>query len=425
MDVASFLNEELKQIDAKIASAKVNDQIPLTFTFPEMNLVTLSRSAATEKIWFFESKENQLQVLGLGVAQSLSISGAREFLKKTSYHFLFAQCDFEATGEQLSITLPEWTFINKNGKTTLIIRPSQDFCSYSPSNLLFNTEFWESFQSTWTTYEERPEHDEWNLMIKEAHQLFEDQKLKKIVLSRTKIYQYDELIDQLKLFQDVYIDNRSSSHFTLFHQSSPQSGFLSLTPEKLFTIKNNQVETLSLAGSMPRGESEEADGIQENQLITSEKLILEQQTVTAEICERLNEACDNIIVSPLKIMKLPYIFHRQIDITATLKPQQDAFDLISMLHPTPAVGGQPRVAAALHIRQLEKAPRGQYAGPFGIISKEFSEIAVAIRAIKMEDTTLTIYGGAGIVEGSVAEEEWHETGIKMKPFLKVINQSWH
>jgi isochorismate synthase EntC len=58
-----------------------------------------------------------------------------------------------------------------------------------------------------------------------------------------------------------------------------------------------------------------------------------------------------------------------------------------------------------------------------VISKNFSEIVVGIRSALIEGSMITVYGGAGIVAGSIAEEEWIETGTKMRPFIKVINKS--
>jgi menaquinone-specific isochorismate synthase len=97
--------------------------------------------------------------------------------------------------------------------------------------------------------------------------------------------------------------------------------------------------------------------------------------------------------------------------------------LIEKLHPTAAVGGIPHQLAMQKILEIEKEERFLYAAPIGIISKEFSEIVVGIRSGFIKDKNLTIFGGAGIVKGSDAEEEWNETGIKMQPFTKVLNKS--
>ena len=129
----------------------------------------------------------------------------------------------------------------------------------------------------------------------------------------------------------------------------------------------------------------------------------------------------NIIIEELQTMKLSYIQHRSIPIKATLAPGINVLQLVNLLHPTPAVGGLPWDKAKPLIKELEPYSRDSYAAPIGIISKNFSELAVGIRSALIEGSKISIYGGAGIVKGSIAEEEWNETGIKMNPFLKVVN----
>lgn len=421
MDVASFLHEELKKIDAKILATSTIDLRPLTFTFPKLDLISLARAAATERIMYFESKEHTIKVLGLGVSQALGHEAARRMLEDPLTS-LFYLGHFEQNDKLHEIILPEWTFFQRDDITTLTIRASADFQSFSPCNLLFNQDVWESFRPVWISYEEEPEHDEWEKMIERSKQLFNHNILKKIVLSRKKIFKFDESLEHLKFFEDFYLSNKSSSHFTLFHQRSAQSSFLSFTPEKLFSLKGKKLETLALAGSVPRGENDNEDLIRQKELTQSAKLTQEQDAVTEEIVSLLSSVATDVSVSPLKIMKLPYIFHRQKDITAILNDDCDALDLIKLLHPTPAVGGHPRTQALEAIATIEQNMRGPYAAPFGILTKDFSEVAVAIRSVIMDEAMITVFGGAGIVDGSLAEEEWNETGLKMKPFLKVINQ---
>ena len=199
--------------------------------------------------------------------------------------------------------------------------------------------------------------------------------------------------------------------------------FISFTPERLFTLKKNNLETISLAGSTLRGKDEAEDKALEETLNSSDKLIREHAIVTKAILEKLNPVAQKIEVSPLFTMKLPYIQHRQASIKAVLKKNTDVLSLIDILHPTPAVGGIPVDSAKVNILEIEKEKRGYYAAPVGVISKEFTEIAVGIRSALIEGPMITVFGGAGIVAGSVAEEEWIETGTKMQPFTKVINKS--
>ena len=119
-------------------------------------------------------------------------------------------------------------------------------------------------------------------------------------------------------------------------------------------------------------------------------------------------------------MKLPYIQHRLVTISAQLLSHISALELVVLLHPTPAVGGLPWGTAQSKILELEAYKRQSYAAPIGVISLHYSELAVGIRSALIEGSKLTLFGGAGIVKGSIAEEEWQEMGIKMNPFIKVV-----
>lgn len=421
MDLSIFLKEELKKIDSIIAESSFLEPRPLLFSYKALDLIDLIRAAASEKVVYFESKDNDFKFLGLGVSRHFQPEEVRDHLQVNRAP-LFVQGKFETSDKQYEIFLPEWSFIQRGNETKLIIHPSLDFQTLSPSNLLFNTEVWESFLPVWNSYEENPEHDEWVKMIADAQDSFAKAETRKIVLSRSKIYRFDEYLDPLKFFVEFYRANQDNSHFSVFHQTHAHCSFMSFSPEKLFTLKNSIVETLSLAGSIPRGKNAVEDQVLIDQLISTPKLIEEQLSVTEEIKSLLSLVCTDVSVSELKIMHLPYIFHRQKDITGKLKKETDVFHLIDLLHPTPAVGGVPRIRAAEKILEIEKKTRMQYAAPVGIISDDFTEIAVGIRSAILDEMTLTLFGGAGIVPGSIAEEEWNETGTKMKPFLKVINK---
>ena len=416
MSAHSFLNKELTNIDLGVSQKKT------LFSFPEFPLIDLLPFAATEEIFFYESKEEDFTFLGLGKSKILPPSEIDQFIATHPKEHLVYQGLFEE-GQDALVYLPEWCFVKIKGIVTLTVYNSLEYQSPSPSNIIFNHNVWESFVGPWTSYEEKPESDEWSQMISAANHLFSRKTLEKIVLSRKKIFSYDEPIEMLVMFRELYEANKQSSHFSIYHQFHYHKAFISFTPERLFTLKGKNLETISLAGSIARGKDEAHDKILEEELRSSDKLIREHGIVTEEISRRLSPLLWNLEISDLFTMKLPYIQHRQATIKGVLKDDTSALRIISLLHPTPAVGGLPYKEAQDKILEIEKDPRYYYAAPVGVLSQEFSEIAVGIRSALIEEKTITVYGGAGIVPGSEAEEEWIETGVKMQPFIKVINKS--
>lgn len=417
MTTLSFLKKELQEIDLKV-SQKIT-----SFNFTQVSLIDLLPFVATEEIFYYESKEEDFSFLGLGKCQTIMRSQLQDFLNQKPDEFLIYQNTFEADGDDFICYQPEWSFVQKGQTVSLKINKSLEYQSYSPSNIIFNLTTWESFIGPWTSYEERPESDEWASMIKNANRLFKKQELEKIVLSRKKIFTYDSPIEMLVLFREVYLANKNSSHFTIYNQFNYLESFISLTPERLFTLKGKKLESISLAGSIERGSTEEKDKGLELILSTSDKLTREHNIVTKAIEERLRPILLDLNISALETMKLPYIQHRQAKITGTLQEATNVLELIELLHPTPAVAGTPHYNAKIKILEIEKEKRSFYAGPVGVLSKDFSEITVAIRSAFIQGQTLTLYGGAGIIAGSDADEEWAETNAKMQPFIKVINKS--
>jgi menaquinone-specific isochorismate synthase len=96
-------------------------------------------------------------------------------------------------------------------------------------------------------------------------------------------------------------------------------------------------------------------------------------------------------------------------------------DVAAALHPTPAVGGEPREGAAEVIRQLEGFPRGLYAGALGWFdARGEGEFLVGIRSALVEGTAARVYAGAGLVAGSDPEKELAETDLKFNAMVEAI-----
>ena len=96
--------------------------------------------------------------------------------------------------------------------------------------------------------------------------------------------------------------------------------------------------------------------------------------------------------------------------------------LLTALHPTPAVGGTPRRKALAYLREHEPFSRGWYAGACGLISDDVAEFAVAIRCMLLTGDTLRLYAGAGIVAGSEPAAEWQELDDKLANLLGLLLQ---
>tara|TARA_B100001540_G_scaffold54924_1_gene49794 strand:+ start:107 stop:730 length:624 start_codon:yes stop_codon:yes gene_type:complete len=194
------------------------------------------------------------------------------------------------------------------------------------------------------------------------------------------------------------------------------------TPETLARVSGRFLETEALAGSAPRGPSAGKDAHLGKTLLGREKEVLEHRLVIESIKRRL----DSIGLSDCeegrsRLLRLANLQHVRTPLRASIPSGIHPFEALCALHPTPAMGGTPRESALSLVRELEGSPRGWYSGVAGWLdSKGRGEFIVPIRCGKILPDSLTLYAGAGLVEGSVPAQEKTETDWKLQAMLEVI-----
>ncbi|GAB4860713.1 Isochorismate synthase 1, chloroplastic [Ancistrocladus abbreviatus] len=130
--------------------------------------------------------------------------------------------------------------------------------------------------------------------------------------------------------------------------------------------------------------------------------------------------CSWVLVDPQKaIRKLSRVQHLYARLKGRLKNEDDEFDILSSLHPSPAVCGFPTEEARLLIAETESFDRGMYAGPVGWFGGEEAEFAVGIRSSLVIQGGALAYAGTGIVQGSDPSLEWEELELKTSQFTKL------
>jgi salicylate biosynthesis isochorismate synthase/menaquinone-specific isochorismate synthase len=122
-----------------------------------------------------------------------------------------------------------------------------------------------------------------------------------------------------------------------------------------------------------------------------------------------------------QVVKIANIQHLATPIRAQLTRQVGVLELAGMLHPTPAVGGEPSADAQRLIPVLEGLDRGWYAAPIGWIdANDDGEFCVALRCALIDGPLARLYAGVGVVEGSDPAAELAETEIKLAALLPLL-----
>jgi len=204
---------------------------------------------------------------------------------------------------------------------------------------------------------------------------------------------------------------------------TPEAAFLGASPELLVRRRGSGAQTVALAGSTRRSADPAVDDHLGEQLRISGKNRIEHEIVVRRI-ERVLRPHSVWVeaTGEPEVIKVANIQHLATPIHAQLADPRTAIELAGMLHPTPAVGGEPGARAVEVISELERLDRGWYAGPVGWTdATEDGEFCVALRSALLRDRTAHLFAGAGIVADSDPEAELAETELKLDALLPLVS----
>lgn len=198
--------------------------------------------------------------------------------------------------------------------------------------------------------------------------------------------------------------------------------FLGASPERLVSLRDREVAASALAGSAPRGAAPEEDAALGQALLASAKDREEHAVVVRMLRAALAEVCERVEAPDAPaLMRLRNVQHLYTPVTGTVRADAGVLDLVGRLHPTPALGGQPREAALAWIRERERLDRGWYGAPVGWVdARGQGEFAVAIRSALVGRYEASLFAGAGIVAASDPAREERETEIKLRAMLGAL-----
>jgi menaquinone-specific isochorismate synthase len=237
--------------------------------------------------------------------------------------------------------------------------------------------------------------------------------LQKLVLAVRQELSLDRTIDPLELLAPLRRHQSGSCRF--LWQRAAGSALIGASPERLLTVRQNQLRSDALAGTTPWGAGA-------SELLQSVKDRHEHDLVVDTITAVLRRAGLN----PRRprhprLARHGQLVHLHTPITAHLQGEQP-LAVAAALHPTPAVAGLPRKEAMGWLRSLEPFERGHYAAPIGWIdSAGDADLRVAIRSGTLRGSHLELTAGAGLVRGSTVERELQEVTLKLGVLQQQLN----
>ena len=204
---------------------------------------------------------------------------------------------------------------------------------------------------------------------------------------------------------------------------TPEAAFLGASPELLVRRDGQRAQTVALAGTTRRSADPSVDDHLGEQLLRSTKDRAEQAIVARRIERTLDPVSLWVAAGEEPVLvKVHNVQHLATPIRAQLADPVPAVELVGMLLPTPAVGGEPREVALPLIPALEGLDRGWYAGAVGWTDlAEDGEFCVALRCALLRGRVAHLYAGCGIVSESVPADELAETEVKLQALLPLLS----
>jgi menaquinone-specific isochorismate synthase len=260
---------------------------------------------------------------------------------------------------------------------------------------------------------------EWRQRVRHVLALEAADQLDKLVLSREVRLTLGEQVTPWRLLSAWRHQDHRCFGFAFQFESG--RSFLGCSPERLFRLRGQALESESVAGTVCRGVGVDEDVLNEKLLKEDVKVIRENALVREHINSRLRPLCRSLSFDPKpSILKLNRVQHLRYRLRGELKESVSTAEVLAALHPTPAVGGSPQKPALDLIRELEPHRRGWYSGAVGHIGCRDTELAVAIRCALLDGNRVRLYSGAGIVLGSEPEAEWRELESKIAAALSLF-----
>jgi anthranilate synthase component 1 len=255
--------------------------------------------------------------------------------------------------------------------------------------------------------------------VRRAKEYIVEGDIFQVVLSRKTALQFSG--DPFPVYRALRVINPSPY---LFYVDLGTTKLIGSSPEVLVRVQRGEVEVLPIAGTRPRGRTDEEDHALENELLQNEKELAEHVMLVdlgRNDVGRISRYGTVGVPVFKRVERYSHVMHLVSEVRGTLKEGKTSLDALKACFPAGTVSGAPKVRAMEIIDELEPARRGIYAGAVGYLGFDGTlDTCIAIRTIIAHRDTLTIRAGAGVVADSVPEREYQETADKAQVLFDAI-----
>lgn len=264
--------------------------------------------------------------------------------------------------------------------------------------------------------------EEYMAIVEKGKEHIKNGDISQIVLS-----QRFEIANPPKPF-DVYrmLRSTNSSPYLYFFDHKDYC-FAGASPEMLVSVTDGVVVTKPIAGTMPRGKTEEEDKAYENRLVNDIKERSEHTMLVDLGRNDIGRVCKLGSVNVTDFMRVERyskVMHLVSDVQGQLADDKTAMDALMSVLPAGTLSGAPKVRAMQLIDELENKKRGLYGGTVGYLGFSGNiDTCIAIRTVLFKNDKAYVQAGAGIVYDSVAETEYEETKNKALAVVNAVKEA--
>ena len=203
-----------------------------------------------------------------------------------------------------------------------------------------------------------------------------------------------------------------------------QRSIVGSSPEMLVRVEGRHVQTHPIAGTRPRGRSEEEDVRLAEELKRNEKERAEHVMLVdlgRNDVGRVSSYGTVRVPTYMALERYSHVMHLVSVVEGRLDDEHDRLDALVACFPAGTVSGAPKVRAMEIIAALEHERRGAYAGAVGYLDFAGNlDFCITIRTVVIEDGRAYVQAGAGIVADSDPAAEYEETRDKARAVIRAL-----
>ena len=263
-----------------------------------------------------------------------------------------------------------------------------------------------------------PEAEYCKMVEKAKHYIREGDIFQVVLSNRLEAEMEGSLLDAYRVLRTT-----NPSPY-MFYFSGSDGEIVGASPETLVKLEDGVLHTFPLAGTRPRGATEEADKALEAELLADEKERSEHNMLVdlgRNDIGKISRIGTVEVEKYMSIERYSHVMHIGSTVRGVIREDADALDAVDAILPAGTLSGAPKLRACEIINELEDNKRGIYGGAIGYISFTGNlDTCIAIRLAFRKNGKVFIRSGAGIVADSVPEKEYQECINKARAVVKAL-----